>query len=122
MEGRGLGWLTPKSRLFQYLLGTWLVMVHAISNLTQGLTRVAEPGRRAARADQRARGAELSPSAGDRVELSPAALRRTENPTCTMTRAEYIDWLRQEIAAGRYLTADKIDFVVERLYEEVRGG
>jgi len=39
-----------------------------------------------------------------------------------MTRAEYIDWLRQEIAAGRYLTPDKIDFVVERLYEEVRGG
>jgi len=38
-----------------------------------------------------------------------------------MTRAEYIDWLRQEVAAGRYLTSDKIDFVVERLYEEVRG-
>jgi len=38
-----------------------------------------------------------------------------------MTRAEYIDWLRQEIAADRYLTPDKIDFVVERLYEELRG-
>lgn len=96
-------------------------MVHAISNLTQGVTRVAEPGRRAAAADQRAPAAEPSPSAGDRVELSQAGLRRTEDPTCTMTRAEYIDWLRQEIAAGRYLTADKIDFIVERLYEEVRG-
>jgi hypothetical protein len=39
-----------------------------------------------------------------------------------MTRAEYIDWLRQEIAAGRYLTPDKIDLAVERLHEEVRGG
>jgi hypothetical protein len=38
-----------------------------------------------------------------------------------MTRAKYLEWLRQEIAAGRYLTPDKIDFVVERLHEEVRG-
>ena len=97
-------------------------MVHAISSLKQGVTRVAEPGRRAARLDQGAPAAQRSPSAGDRVQLSQTALRRTENPTCTMTRAEYIDWLRQEIAAGRYLTPDKIDFIVERLHEEVRGG
>jgi hypothetical protein len=96
-------------------------MVHAISSLGQGVTRVAEPGRRAARLDQRAPAAEPSPFAGDRAELSRTALRRSEDPACTMTRAEYIDWLRQEIAAGRYLTPDKIDFIVERLYEEVRG-
>lgn len=96
-------------------------MVHAISSLRQGVTRVAEPGRRVAAADQGARGAEPSPSASDRVELSQSALRRTEDPKCTMTRAEYIDWLRQEIAAGRYLTPDKIDFIVERLHEELRG-
>jgi hypothetical protein len=71
--------------------------------------------------DQRGRVAEPRRSADDRVELSLAAPRGTENPGCPMTRAEYLDWLRQEIAAGRYLTSDKIDFVVERLYEELRG-
>jgi len=96
-------------------------MVHAIDNLAQGVTRVAEPGRRAARADQRDRLTERFPPAGDRVELSLAAPRGAESPAGTMTRAEYLEWLRQEIAAGRYLTPDKIDFVVERLYEELRG-
>ena len=96
-------------------------MVHAIGNLTQGTTRVAEPGRCGARVDQRGRVTEPRRSADDRAELSLAAPRGAESPRYPMTRAEYLDWLRQEIAAGRYLTSDKIDFVVERLHEELRG-
>ena len=97
-------------------------MVHAISSLTQGFTRGAQPGWRVGQVDLRVRVAEPSPQpTRDDIELSPAALRRMEAATWPMARADYIDWLRQEIAAGRYLTPDKIDFVVERLCEEIRG-
>ena len=73
----------------------------------------------AAAAKQRPAAAE--PSAGDRVELSAAA--RDFEPQSQAARAieERIQDLRERIAAGTYLTDDKIDYVVDRLPEELLG-
>jgi len=55
----------------------------------------------------------------DRVELSAAAQQEqvTEPRPVAESRR---DEVRAQIAAGTYLTPDKIDYVVERLYEELR--
>ena len=57
----------------------------------------------------------------DRLELSAAA--SSYDPQAEALRAEEqrIADLRSRIAAGSYLTPDKIDVVVQRLYEEVFG-
>ena len=69
----------------------------------------------------RQRPAAAEPSAGDRVELSAAA--RDFEPRSQAVRAteERIQDLRERIAAGTYLTDDKIDYVVDRLHEELLG-
>jgi anti-sigma28 factor (negative regulator of flagellin synthesis) len=53
--------------------------------------------------------------AADRVELSPAALARS--PGVSGAR---INELRQAIAAGTYLTSDKLEIVADRLASEFR--
>lgn len=65
--------------------------------------------------------ATAEPSAGDRVELSAAA--RDFEPRSQAVRAteEAHSGPARCIAAGIYLTDDKIDYVVDRLHEELLG-
>jgi anti-sigma28 factor (negative regulator of flagellin synthesis) len=55
----------------------------------------------------------------DRVELSAAAQQEQVTEPRPVAESR-LDEVRAQIAAGTYLTPDKIDYVVERLYEELR--
>ena len=55
----------------------------------------------------------------DRVELSAAAQQDQVTEPRPVAESR-LDEVRAQIAAGTYLTPDKIDYVVERLYEELR--
>lgn len=52
----------------------------------------------------------------DQLDISPEALAIQNN---TGIRTEKVAEIRQEIAAGRYETAEKIDQAVERLLDEI---
>jgi anti-sigma28 factor (negative regulator of flagellin synthesis) len=54
----------------------------------------------------------------DQVELSAAA---EQSDQVTAESADRVQALRAQIAEGTYLTPDKIDAAVERLYEELFG-
>ena len=58
------------------------------------------------------------PSARDRVELSEAA---RHPPRLSAREAARVHELRARIAAGKYVTADKLDYVADRLHAELRG-
>ncbi len=56
----------------------------------------------------------------DRVELSATAADESP-PTFSPEVERYIAEIRRSIADGTYLTTEKIDAVVERLFEELCG-
>ena len=57
--------------------------------------------------------------AGDALELSAAARKQIEQPDSQGIRTELVERVRSEIAAGTYLTDDKIDAVIDRLMRKV---
>jgi anti-sigma28 factor (negative regulator of flagellin synthesis) len=57
----------------------------------------------------------------DRVELSEAAGEGNHGQDAQRIRHESVERIRRSIAAGDYLTSEKIDATVERLYEELLG-
>ena len=56
---------------------------------------------------------------GDRVELSEHARLLDRLRQLPEVRTELIERFRQEIAAGTYLTPEKIDAAIERLLQDV---
>ena len=57
----------------------------------------------------------------DRVELSEAAGEGNHGQDAQRISHESVERIRRSIAAGNYLTSEKIDATVERLYEELLG-
>ena len=57
----------------------------------------------------------------DRVELSEAAIEANHGRDAQRIRDESVERIRRSIAAGDYLTSEKIDATVERLYEVLSG-
>ncbi len=58
--------------------------------------------------------------AEDRVELSTAAGEGNRCPDTPRVRDELVERIRRSIAAGDYLTPDKIDVTVGCIYQELR--
>jgi hypothetical protein len=97
-------------------------MVQTITNLTLPVTRVTGLDRRLSPTPQRQRDAALQGPLADRMDLSAAALRQDDQAKPPGIRTELVNRLREDIAAGRYRTVDKMDVVIERLREEVLHG
>ncbi len=55
----------------------------------------------------------------DAVELSPAAREQLERDDSASVRTKLVERVRAEIAAGTYLTDEKIDAAVNRIREEM---
>ena len=74
-------------------------------------------------ADERAKSQppEQRAASADRVELSAAAESFKPEPVESNEPDERVQEIRARIADGTYLTDDKIDEVVERLFDEVFG-
>lgn len=56
---------------------------------------------------------------GDALELSAAARQQLESSESPAIRTELVERVRSEIAAGTYMTDDKIDAVINRLMHKV---
>jgi hypothetical protein len=95
-------------------------MVQTITNLTFSRTQIPDLPCRFGRATGPR--CDDAPPARDTADLSPEVLRPAEQPGPPGVRTELVDRLREDIAAGRYRTADKIEAVVERIREELLGG
>lgn len=61
-------------------------------------------------------------SSDDVVDLSATARRTVGEVDPPAVREELIQRIRAQIAAGNYLTDDKLDTAVDRLYEEITSG
>jgi anti-sigma28 factor (negative regulator of flagellin synthesis) len=74
-----------------------------------------------ARESHVARKAPGGPIPQDRLELSEAAGEGNRGQDAVQIRLELVERIRQSVAAGNYLTSDKIDAAVERLYQVLSG-
>ncbi|RMG40585.1 MAG: flagellar biosynthesis anti-sigma factor FlgM [Planctomycetota bacterium] len=98
------------------------IMINALSNTTSApaqspelreqLTQRGQPGNRTSRP---------SHDADDVVELSETARRQLETGESAPIREHLVKRIRDEIAAGTYLTQDKIEKTVDRLHRELFG-
>lgn len=97
-------------------------MINALSNTTSApaqspelreqLTQRGQPGNRTSRP---------SHDADDVVELSETARRQLDTGESAPIREHLVKRIRDEIAAGTYLTQDKIEKTVDRLHRELFG-
>lgn len=62
----------------------------------------------------------LSPAVEDTVELSPAA-KATNDAEVDGSRQQRIEQVRDQIAAGTYLTPEKLNVALERLLASLAG-
>ncbi len=92
-------------------------MIEGVSNPMQAATPAVGGG--GAASTEQARAAERTFAQTDAVELSPAARERLENSGQETIREDLVERVRAEIAAGTYLTDDKINAVVDRLLAKV---
>ncbi len=65
-------------------------------------------------------GASSNAGGADVLELSDAA-QRADRPTAETYRQSVVDRVRGEISRNEYLSDDKLDFAIERLYRELLG-
>jgi hypothetical protein len=99
----------------------------AMASVFDGDMRLSQIGRPSAASHPRARKSqaareatgELTPE--DRVELSEAAGKGDNGQVARRICHLLVERLRQSIAADEYLTPEKIDGTVERLYRELFG-
>ncbi|NLE29055.1 MAG: flagellar biosynthesis anti-sigma factor FlgM [Phycisphaerae bacterium] len=56
----------------------------------------------------------------DKVEISELAALRSKYAQLPEIRQELVDRVRQEIASGRYETAEKLDQAIENLLEDLK--
>ena len=94
-------------------------MIHALSQATSAPAQSSELREQISRRGQ-PQPATTRPQ-GDVVELSDAARRQVEAGADPPIREHLVARIRAEIAAGTYLTDDKIDKAVERLHRELFG-
>ncbi len=59
------------------------------------------------------------PRDGDRVELSERARAFVPQPNDPLIRQDLVQRVRDSIERGDYLTPERINFVVDRLHEEL---
>ncbi|MFQ5805032.1 MAG: flagellar biosynthesis anti-sigma factor FlgM [Phycisphaerae bacterium] len=88
--------------------------------MTNPVDAATQPtARRGARRSEEARPAQEHPARTDTdaVELSEAAQEQIERYESGLVRTELVERVRAQIAAGAYLTDDKLDAVVNRLHE-----
>lgn len=78
-------------------------------------TPAERPPTRSAPHTEREPGAET----GDQVELSAAAQEFDPQGLVDLAFAQRMEQIRADIAADTYLTPEKLDVVVERLFEEL---
>ena len=67
--------------------------------------------------DDEARSTKEAPGPTDALDLSEVAQERIEGSGLVPVRTELVERIRAEMEAGKYDVNDKLDAVVERLYE-----
>ncbi len=89
-----------------------------INGVTNPINAAAQStARSGARAGDEARPAKGHPDRTDAVELSDTAQEQIEHGEAGPVRTELVERVRAEIAAGTYLSDDKMDAAVSRLHE-----
>ena len=88
-------------------------MIQATTQSVIAQTRGGTALHRSTRGEQPDRGTK-----GDRVELSKAALENLQKPDIGV-RTDLVQRIRAEIAAGTYLTDEKLDSTVDRLHRDL---
>lgn len=63
--------------------------------------------------------ASQAPAVGDSVEISTVARLAAQVQELPAVRAEVVNRVKAEIAAGTYETPEKIDIAIDRLMEEL---
>lgn len=91
-------------------------MINSTQPASPAATRVTGPPGAPARAAP-----EESGAVRDAVDLSPAARDQMEQGDTRPIRLKMVERVRAEIAAGAYLTDEKIDAVVNKLHAEFAG-
>lgn len=96
-------------------------MVNAISNLTGRNPSPLHADAPERRADVQALRRRASAPPDDRVELSPRAHGDARDGVVERApRGDLIERVRRAIAEGSYVTPDKLDRTIARLYEVLR--
>lgn len=72
--------------------------------------------------DPHAKPRKIDANAGDRVELSDAAARIGAQPGPPAVSEQRITDIQARIAAGTYLTPDKLDAAIAGLWQDIVGG
>lgn len=97
-------------------------MINALSNATSAAAQSADLREQVTERGQPRPGSRGQQAAGaDVVELSETARRQLETHADPPVREHLVARIRAEIAAGTYLTDDKIEKTVERLHRELFG-
>jgi len=96
-----------------------------MSAMIDGVTNPVHPGVQAPSTNVASQHRDARPDSGeevrastDKLELSEAAQERLQ-PDPMPVRTELVERVRAEIAAGTYLSDDKLDGAIDRLREEV---
>lgn len=92
-------------------------MINGVTGSAHAAGRPTE--REAAGASQEARPAKPGSVPADAVELSEAAQEQLRHSESMPIRTTLVERVRAEIAAGTYLTDDKLDVAVSRVHEEM---
>ena len=92
-------------------------MINGVTNSVQA--SVATTGLTGSQSSVEALTSEERSSQTDAVELSTAAQQEMEKEDSGRIRINLVEQVRAEIAAGTYLTDDKLDAVVNRLHAEL---
>lgn len=94
--------------------------MHEVSAVNQRAAGAAALPQRSAGATPGRREAPQTDGPDDRVELSGSAAARAAAAADEQAQAARIAEIRARIADGTYLTPEKLDAVVERLFAELR--
>jgi anti-sigma28 factor (negative regulator of flagellin synthesis) len=92
-------------------------MIDGVTNPVNASTPAALRGEAPAGGEIRSSGESLGQT--DAVELSPAAQQQLERDESAPIRANLVERVRAEIAAGTYLTDDKLEAAVNQMHAEV---
>ena len=92
-------------------------MINGVTNSAHAAAQ--PPGREATAANEEARPTKGCPVSADAVELSEAAQEQLRRSESMPIRTTLVERVRAEIAAGTYLTDDKLDAAVSRVHEEL---
>ena len=92
-------------------------MVNGVTNSALASAQCAARGTSAA--GEETRRPKERPDPPDAVELSPVAKAHLRPPESAPIRTELVEQVRAQIAAGVYLTDDKLHAAIDRLHDEL---